>query len=438
MVHRDVLQLVENGRVHSDVYTSEEIFRLEIEHIFHRSWLYIGHESEIPNAGDYRLRTMGTQPVIMVRGHDGVVRVLVNRCRHRGATVCQTEQGRVDRFRCAYHGWTYETTGKLAHVTGPEGYGPEFRTEDFGLTPLPHVDQYRSFVFASLAPAAPSLRDHLGLAATMMDFAVDASPVGELLVDGGVYKTVYNGNWKFVGMDGYHPNFTHASVMAARRQKKAVGKRHEEYRYESFDDRSEAVTRDLGNGHATLDMRAFRAARIDEFLDEMRKRPGGDEYVAAMRAAYGEERGDLLVAMAGDPHLGVFPNLQLINDQIRLIRPIAADKTEVLMFAVRLQGVSKAINEARVRSQEFFFGPAGAGSPDDTEMFERLQRGMMAKVEPWVDLSRGLGRERVDVDGSVVGRISDEVPQRAQMKRWRALMAGASADNRAFGGHEVK
>jgi phenylpropionate dioxygenase-like ring-hydroxylating dioxygenase large terminal subunit len=420
-----LLGLVEKGRVHSDVYTSDEIFELEIQNIFHRCWLYIGHESEIPNPGDYRLRTMGRQPVIMVRGHDGVVRVFANRCRHRGATVCQAEAGTLDRFRCAYHGWTYETTGALAHVTGPEAYGQDFRKEDFGLTPIPRMDDYRGFVFASLDRAAPPLLDHLGLAAALMDFTVDASPVGKICVDAGVYKTVYRGNWKFVGMDGYHPNSTHASVMSARRQRKAVGKAHEEFRYESFDDRSEAVTRDLGNGHATLDMRAFRAVRVAQFLDDVRKIGGGEQYIAAMRAAYGEDRGDLLIAMAGDPHLGVYPNLQLINDQVRLIRPIAADKTEVLMFAVRLKGVSDAINEARIRGQEFFFGPAGAGSPDDTEMFERLQRGMQAKVEPWVDISRGIERERVDEDGSIVGRISDEVPQRAQMKRWRALMAPA-------------
>ncbi len=154
-----------------------------------------------------------------------------------------------------------------------------------------------------------------------MDFTVDASPVGELCVDAGVYKTIYRGNWKFVGMDGYHPNSTHASVMSARRQRKEAGKPHEEFRYESFDDRSEAVTRDLGNGHATLDMRAFRARRITQFLDDVRRIWRREEYIAAMRAAHGEDRGNLLIAMAGDPHLGVFPNLQLINDQIRLIRP---------------------------------------------------------------------------------------------------------------------
>src|SRR5438552_204935 len=107
---------------------------------------------------------------------------------------------RVERFRCGYHGWTYDTTGKLVHVPGAEAYGPEFRVEHIGLTPIPRVDRCRGFVFASLDPGAPSLSEHLGRAVELIDYAVDASPVGELQVDGGVYRTTYHGNWKFVGM----------------------------------------------------------------------------------------------------------------------------------------------------------------------------------------------------------------------------------------------
>jgi hypothetical protein len=172
-----------------------------------------------------------------------------------------------------------------------------------------------------------------------------------------------------------------------------------------------------------LDMRAYRLRRSGQYLEEVARMPGGDEYIRSMRNAYGQERGDMLVVLAGDPHVGIFPNLQLINDQIRLINPLAADKTETIMFAARLEGVSSAMNEARLRSHEFFYGPAGAGSPDDTEMFERIQRGLRGTVDPWINLSRGLHREQVDADGSIVGRISDEVPQRAQLKRWRELMA---------------
>lgn len=154
--------------------------------------------------------------------------------------------------------------------------------------------------------------------------------------------------------------------------------------------------------------------------------PGGVKYVEDMHKAYGQERAELLISLSGDPHLGVFPNLQLIGNQVRIITPIAPGMTQVTMSMVRLGGVSDEINTMRVRQHESFYGPAGSGSPDDAEIFERVQRGMMAEINPWIEISRGMHREFVDTDGSVVGRITDEVPQRGQMKYWLQLMTQAA------------
>jgi len=417
----DIAALVQEGRVHSRIYTEPAIFELELRRIFYRAWIYIGHLSEVPATGDFRVRRIGRQPVILVRGADGAVRVLMNRCRHRGAAVCEKEVGQTKYFRCWYHGWVYDTTGKLIEVTGREAYGPDFSLEGKGLAPAPRVDHYRGFVFASLAPQGESLRDSLTHAAEMIDLMVDASPESEIMVDAGVHKTIYRGNWKLVGMDGYHPNYVHASVVSAwqRKADSGMGATHRE---DPFDDRAASRTRDLGNGHCMLDIRPQRLKHYGEYEAFLRKIPGGNEYIAAMLAKHGAERGRLLVAVAGDPHVGVFPNMQIINNQIRIMNPIAADETEILMFAVRLKGVSEALNEVRLRQHESFYGPAGAGSPDDAEIFERAQRGMQCEVEPWIDLSRGMHREQVDADGTIVGLITDEVTQRGQARRWRELM----------------
>ena len=418
---QDIDSLVQAGRVHSSIYTDPAIFELELRRIFYRTWVYIGHQSEVPKAGEYRVRRIGRQPVIMIRGNDGVVRVLMNRCRHRGAAVCEREAGQVKFIRCAYHGWMYDTTGKLIGVTGREAYGPDFKTEGLSLTPAPRVDDYRGFMFASLAPDGESLRDHLVHAAEMIDFLVDASPVGEIAVDAGVHKTIYSGNWKLVGMDGYHPNYLHASVIEIwkRDADSGMGATHRE---DPFDDRALSRTRDLGKGHCMLDMRQQRMKNYGDYEAFVRNIPEGEEYMKTMIAKYGEERGRLLIALAGDPHVGVFPNMQIINNQIRIMNPLAADRTEVLMFAVRLKGVSDGFNEVRLRQHESFYGPAGAGSPDDAEIFERAQRGMLAEVAPWVEISRGMTREVVDDDGTIVGLITDEVTQRGQVRRWRELM----------------
>lgn len=414
-------ELVPPGRVHSALYTSPEIFELEIEKIFHSSWVYVGHASEVPAAGDFRVRRLGTQPVIMVRGHDHVVRVLMNRCRHRGAAVCEVEAGREKFFRCWFHGWTYDNTGKLVSVTDPEGYGPSFSLDDHSLTAAPRVAVYRDFVFASLSSDVPPLEEYLGQAAQMIDLLVDASPDREIEVSAGVHKTVYNGNWKLVGMDGYHPHYVHASVVSMwqRQADSGIGATH---RADPFDGKAKTFTRDLGHGHAMLDMREHRVEHFSDYEKFLRGVTGGTEYINALHARDGADHAKLLLAIAGDPHIGVFPNMQIINNQIRIMVPLEAGRTEVLMFPVLLKGVSPEINTMRLRQHESFYGPAGAGSPDDAEIFERVQRGMNAQVDPWIDISRGIGRENVESDGTITGHISDEVPQRGQMRHWLKLM----------------
>ena len=417
--------LVQEGRVHSRAYTDQAIFDLEIDRIFHRSWVYIGHESEVPKPGDYQARPLGRTPVILVRGKDNLVRVLVNRCRHRGAQVVENESGNTKMFRCWYHGWTYELSGALAQVTERAGYCPNFNMDSMGLVEVPRVASHRGFVFASIAPEGESLVDFLGGAAAQFDMLVDASPTGEIFLDAGANKTEYLGNWKLVGMDGYHPNYVHASVVAgwARNSESGIGSMHRE---DPFSDAALTRTRDFGHGHAMLDFRAQRLKSYDKHAQFLSKVPGGSNYVEDMHKSYGQERAQLLISLSGDPHLGVFPNLQLIGNQVRIITPIAPGVTQVTMSCVRLGGVSDEINTMRVRQHESFYGPAGSGSPDDAEIFERVQRGMAAEVNPWIEISRGMHREFVDTDGSVVGLITDEVPQRGQMKYWLQLMTQAT------------
>lgn len=417
----DIDSLVQVGRVHSRIFTDPLIFNLEIERIFHRTWLFIGHESEVAQLGSFWLRRMGRQPVILVRSSDGQIRVLMNRCRHRGTLVCVVEQGQTTAFRCSYHGWAYDTTGKLLHVTDPAAYGSDFNEKKLNLTPAPRVEAYRGFIFASLSATGTDLSSHLGRAKKMLDFAVDVSPTGQIEVCSGSHKTALRSNWKLIGMDGYHAPYVHASVYEAGRRKKDTGISIT-HQHSDHEDDSLARARDFGNGHCQLDFGAARLGRSEKYLEFVSKQPGGQEYIEAMQAAYGHVRAQELIVRAGDPHLGVFPNLQLVGNQIRIINPVSADRTDVLNFPVRVIGLSDAMNERRLRNHESFYGPAGAGAPDDAEIFDRVQQGLIAEVDPWVDISRGLVRETVEADGSISGRMSDEVPQRSMVKRWRELM----------------
>src|SRR5579884_2824017 len=142
---------VREDRVHGRVYYDPAIFELEMERIFGRCWVYVAHETEISEPGDYRATTIGLQPVIVTRDADsGAIQVLYNRCRQRAATVCQDEAGTAHYFRCAYHGWTYNNRGELIGVPYRQGYGPAFTSAEYGLVRVPRVASYRGFIFASL------------------------------------------------------------------------------------------------------------------------------------------------------------------------------------------------------------------------------------------------------------------------------------------------
>lgn len=403
----DYDELVKEDRVHSAIYTSPEIFEEEMEKIFHRGWVYVGHTSEIPQPGDYITRVIGRQPMIMTRDEDGQVHLLLNRCRHRGNTVCQFEQGNSMYFRCAYHGWTYNNRGDLVAVSFPSGYDEFFHKEEYGLTPVPRMAMYRGLVFGSLSPTGITLDEHLGEPCKrMIDLFMDASPEGEIEVRGGALKVVYYGNWKFQGGDGLHASFVHKSLFDVRRKRSGEsGPRSAEGRY----------ARDLGMGHVMLD----NLAVADHQLPDT---PWAREYRAAMERRYGKERADFIIRTNGDPHLIGFPNWHLVTSHVRIIVPLAANHTEELFQAALLKGVPPEINALRLRQVENFWGASGGGNPDDVEIFERNMVGLSAEVDPWVLLARGLHRERVDVDGTIYSDITDETTQRGQLRHWKRLM----------------
>ncbi len=412
--------LVKEERVHGRVYTDPDIFEEEMDKIFYRGWVYVGHASEIPQPGDCRVTTIGRQSVIMVRDNDGQVQLLMNRCAHRANAVCQVERGNAKMFRCAYHGWTYRNNGDLLGVTYQDRYGAWFRKEDFGLRRVPRMEMYRGFVFGSLSPVGITLDEHLGQPVKeQLDHFIDLSPEGELDVTAGVHKYGYKANWKFQienGMDGYHPNFVHQTFFAN------IQRRTGAKLTDLFISSSTGQTRDLGNGHVMLDFRPYNRANNRRMQAAFPTRPWGQAYLEAMINRYGKERAEEILT-AGGTHMLVFPNLILIGVQIRVIRPVKIDETEVFLYPTLLKGVPPEVNTARLRGHESFYGPAGGGATDDLEMFERNQIGLSAQVDPWLLLGRGLHQEYQDVNETLVGQITDELIQRGIWRQWKRVMS---------------
>src|SRR5207247_4752467 len=190
----DIARLVEPDRVHRAVYTYPQVFDLEMERLFGRAWLLLGHESQVPTPGDFFTTRMAREPVIVARHTAGSARALINRCAHRGTTVCDAPSGTTRQFVCPYHGWTYGTDGALAVVPFAEGYDPPAAgRRDLGVARVPRVDAYRGFIFASLADDGPSLLAFLGHLRTSFDDLVDRAPSGQVEVAGGVFKHTYRG-----------------------------------------------------------------------------------------------------------------------------------------------------------------------------------------------------------------------------------------------------
>jgi PAH dioxygenase large subunit len=210
-------EALSEGRVPAQAFNDPELHELELDRIFTRAWVFVGHESEVPARGDYAQRRIGRDQFVFARGEDGEIRVLFDSCRHRGTTVCRAEKGNAALFRCPYHGWTYKNTGEL--VGAPflkDAYGKELEKSRMGLFAAPHVESLHGFVFASLDPEAPSLEDYLGDLKWHFDAAWGQCEQGWEVI-GEPQRVVVAADWKsaaenFAG-DDYHTMYLHRSTI---------------------------------------------------------------------------------------------------------------------------------------------------------------------------------------------------------------------------------
>lgn len=408
---RDYADLARKDRTHVSLYTDQEVFDDEMERIFYRSWVYVAHDSEIPNPGDFKTTYIGLIPVIVTRDAAMKIHVLINRCMHRGATVCPREKGNTASFTCSYHSWEYGLDGKLLAVGMPRGYNDgEVDLAKLGLVAAAKVDAYRGIIFASLL-AVPdiSLDEKLGGAKEYIDIYMDLSPVGEILVGrSGVYKHPYRGNWKIQvegSVEGYHAPFTHFTALDVMSRR--MGGFLKDY------EKSGLHGLDVGHGNNVL--------QIYDLPDQAVEQRWEQEYRDMLVAAQGRERA--YDAMRGRFNMVLFPNLAILEYQFRVIRPISPNETEVRIYHTLLKDVPKYINTRRVREHEFFYGPAAFGGPDDYALFDRMQEGYKAGNIPWIHLNRGVESEFVDAKGRRVGDLTQETQQRAPYYEYRRLMA---------------
>ncbi|MDR8398326.1 aromatic ring-hydroxylating dioxygenase subunit alpha [Paraburkholderia sp. USG1] len=371
-----------------NIYTDPDLFELEMRHLFEGNWVYAAHVSQLPNVNDFFTLTVGRQPVLLTRDQDGEVRGFLNVCAHRGARVCREKVGSRKIHMCQFHGWCYNARGELVNVTDEAkgGYPSGFDRSHLGLTPVAKLEIYRGFIFVSLSAEVPSLKEYLAGAALFIDLVADQSPSGNLEVLPGETAYTFSGNWKLAaenGLDGYHVGTVHGNYIMTtkRRAKNAVTDTTKNLDVSNWGEGDSGFFA-FDNGHGVL------YAPYANYQD----RPAyalHERYVER----FGSEYADWITKKVRN--LLLMPNVFLMDQmssQIRILRPVSVDVTEVISYCIAPVDESPDMRERRIRQFEDFFNATGMATPDDLTEFRNCQIGYRAGNAPWNDLSRGQTR----------------------------------------------
>ena len=418
-------------------YTATDIFELEMERIFSRAWIFVGHDSQIPEPGNFRRTRIGTDEVLLVRQKDHSLKVLYNSCAHRGTQLCTAAAGTTNSFVCPYHAWAYDLDGALKAVPDMASYPPSFEINNpsLHLKSAPRVEDYRGFIFASLTDQGPGLNEFLGRMTDAIDNLVDRSPAGEISIEGGHFRVRYRGNWKLHhenANDTVHPGFVHESSVTSARQ---------------AEDRMEAPENLLDQGQTKgmmasngLTPKEWNAIELNgmshghSFMGGFYKSgllaPQQDDkvtlsYRKVLEAAYGKKKTSDILGMDRFNNL-IWPNLNVNAQfhQIRVVHPISVNETVIEGYCFRLKGAPDEIFYRAIRFLGTLVSPASMIFSDDLEIFERVQLGLENGSLERLDSRRGIETDQPEKDtDSQKSTTSSELPLRAQAAAWKHWMS---------------
>lgn len=413
--------LVMSDRVAGRIYTDPDVFDEEITKIFESTWIWVAHESELPKPGSFKSTHVGLQPVIVTKNRKGQINTLLNRCRHRGASICEQKTGVANGFTCPYHAWSYSLDGQLRGIPYPEGYEGVIEKGELSLKKL-RTESYGGMVFATFNQDTESLEDFLGDAKLWIDRFMKQGggyPIKVL----GTHRFRFDGNWKIQlenTTDGYHFPIVHRSWMASVDAETAD--------MMSFMTNPEAVTHDLGNGHSVMQMVPEHSdLDADDGTEPLQAR--FDDLVAELSAAGLDESAirKIVRAMHGTGfNLNLFPNVSMSAAFFRVLEPTAVDRTTIEHLAIGPDGpaaIVDPVNRARLRVHEHFQGPFGFGTPDDAEGWDRVQRGAQGAPDMPILVNRGVAREKPSIEGWPTSHVTDETGMRAAYAQWKEMMS---------------
>lgn len=423
-----IRELVRPDCVHRDVYVDPEVFTLEMQRLWRNAWIYVGHDSQVPQPGDFHTAQIGREPVIMVRGADSNVRVLPNRCSHKGTRLVSAIHGKCQAgsIRCPYHGWTYRLDGSLRTVPLKSGYADDVGEKGSPLRGLTEINScnYRGFVFVRVAEEGIGFHEFFGDSLSSIDNMVDRSPRGRLEVAGPPLRYLHDCNWKtYVENlnDAMHPMVAHESSAGTAKRlwssappgtaKPMVIEQFTPFvnGYEFFDKMGVKV---YPNGHSYTGTNFSIHSNYSAV----------GEYEQQMSAAYGEERARAILREARHNTV-YYPSLTIKGaiQTIRVARPLAVDKTVIESWTFRLVGAPQEMLERTATYSRLINAPTSMVGHDDLHCYRAIQEGLASASSQWVSLHRNFTPAELTGVSGTFG-ATNEIPMRGQYRAWMELM----------------
>ncbi len=420
---------LENGMIDRRIFASPEVHARELENLFTRAWLFVGHESQVPDKGDFYLSRMGAESVLLCRDYSDNLHVFLNSCRHRGMKVCRYDQGNTAVFTCPYHAWSYALDGSLQGVPQYEKlYQGVMDRKKWGLIEVPKMTNYKGTIWATWDAEAPDFLTYLGDVKEHLDQALDCRdgrPGGSEVI--GVHRWVFPANWKFAAEnflgDSYH-NISHRSVDAIgigpSAQAGAKGRRDDELK------NAQHIWVSFAQGHGVHSaLQPPDQQFVDSYLDQ-------PEIGAYFRHCFEERKRRLGDKARLLPFVGtIFPNTSYHGRQPRGLcawHPLSSTETEGWRFFLVDKDAPDIVKDFLRRYYMRYSGPAGMTEQDDMENWlyaTAASAGTIAGRHPF-NYQQSMGAAKIDdpVKGEVSTQTSEHIA-RGFYRRWQTYMEGA-------------
>lgn len=334
--------------VNSKIYTDEDLHKEEVAKIFNKVWLIACHESEVPNAFDYRtFQHPSGRSIVVVRGEDGVVRSFYNICSHRGNTIVQEPAGNAKRITCVFHHWTYDTRGNCVDIPREKvGYDNRICKENVGLREVKTGIGYGGFVWVNVDDKCEPLEQFIGNAFEDMDAELSV-PMEVFHYHQAVVETNYK-LWHDTNRELYHDYMHYHNRLTGLSQK-------------GYFDR---VYHPYPNGHVQLDSMEIQYQAYSGKQREL-------NWPGSKKACH-----KLIDIFPGTTYI-----LRVPSFRVDTMTPLSANRVLIEFRGLGVKGEKAEERAERLKWHNDLWGPFGLNLHEDLFANEMQTQAMLGGIE---------------------------------------------------------